>query len=440
MPLVWLKCFRESGTPMDIGAIWHAFCFGVCYPEGERGEKLAQGGNETIFPFPALRRNVGAGKGKKSERLLGSRVLLRLCVVFLSASALAKSVPDHGESQTFEKPKLSHLAETLHCMESKPLVSIIIASYNNGKYLAEAIESALGQTYKDLEIIVVDDGSTDNTRELVKQYQPKIHYLYQENQGVCSARNTGIKNSKGKYLQFLDADDILLSEKLELQVNFLESNPDYAVCYSDVRYFNNFDRTKLSKGNYKFYSGDILKCLIQENFITIHAPLITRACLENTALFQTGFDSRGDWDLWLRIAYAGYKFYYMEKVLALCRWHGNNMSLNHLRATHANFWVVKSANNYISSEETKKALGIRKLLALRQWNYGKALIQSGFRIKGWREMIIAGKNLFLFYPLWLAKLLTPELIRLFLGEEISQRIVTLVKKCFRLMGHRKGVG
>ncbi|MDI6788821.1 MAG: glycosyltransferase, partial [Planctomycetota bacterium] len=262
-------------------------------------------------------------------------------------------------------------------MESKPVVSVIIPTYNSDKYLAEAIESALDQTYKNLEIIVVDDGSTDNTRELVKQYESKIHYIYQENQERSAARNTGIKYSRGKYLQFLDADDIILPEKLELQVDFLENNLDYAVVYSDIRSFNDFDRTKLTPKNCKFYSGNILKELLRDNFISVHPALIRRLCIDKVGLFQVRFNLCEDWDFWLRVAYAGYKFYYMDKVLALYRWHGDNTCSDYLKLARARLEVIKSVDNYISSENIKKDLGVRKELAFRQWNLGRVLIQHG---------------------------------------------------------------
>ena len=110
----------------------------------------------------------------------------------------------------------------------KPLVSIIIPAYNVEKYVQEAIDSALSQIYKDIEIIVVDDGSTDNTKKVLNPYIKKgqIHYIYQENKGLSSARNTGIRAAKGGYIAFLDSDDLFLPEKMQRQVDFLEKHQE----------------------------------------------------------------------------------------------------------------------------------------------------------------------------------------------------------------------
>src|SRR4051812_42158850 len=113
-----------------------------------------------------------------------------------------------------------------------PLVSIIIPCYNQGVYLKDALTSCLTQTYPQLEIIVVDDGSTDNTREIAMMY-PQVRYLYQDNHGPGSARNRGFQNSKGDLIQFLDADDLLLPTKIERCVEGFQQDSDAAVVYSD---------------------------------------------------------------------------------------------------------------------------------------------------------------------------------------------------------------
>ena len=99
-----------------------------------------------------------------------------------------------------------------------PTVSVVIPAYNSASYLAEAVESALGQTFKDLEILVVDDGSTDETQELMRRYGPPVRCLSQENTGVATARNRGIDESRGRYVAFLDADDVWQPDKLEKQL------------------------------------------------------------------------------------------------------------------------------------------------------------------------------------------------------------------------------
>jgi glycosyltransferase involved in cell wall biosynthesis len=116
-----------------------------------------------------------------------------------------------------------------------PKISIIIPSYNCGQYIGEAINSILTQTYKDLEVIVVDDGSEDNTKEALFTYIEKklIRYIFQENRGPGAARNTGIKVAKGQYITFLDADDVLLPESIEKRCNFLDKHPNVFLVFGD---------------------------------------------------------------------------------------------------------------------------------------------------------------------------------------------------------------
>lgn len=117
-------------------------------------------------------------------------------------------------------------------------VSVIIPTYNRAGYLLEAIESVLGQTYTGIEIIVVDDGSTDETRERLKPYQDKIQYVYIENGGPARARNVGMKMARGKYIAFLDSDDLYYPYKIEIQADFLDKHPDVALTCSELSAFN----------------------------------------------------------------------------------------------------------------------------------------------------------------------------------------------------------
>jgi len=118
------------------------------------------------------------------------------------------------------------------------IVSVIIPSYNCARYVEEAIESVLNQTYNYLEIIVVDDGSTDNTREVLKEYigNGQIKYVYQENQGPGAARNTGIKCAKGDYIAFLDSDDTLTENSIEKRMNLIIRSPEVGLVFSDYYY------------------------------------------------------------------------------------------------------------------------------------------------------------------------------------------------------------
>ena len=122
-------------------------------------------------------------------------------------------------------------------MTTTPSVSVIIPVYNRKDFIAEAIESVLAQTYTDFEIIVVDDGSPEDMKDVLGLYLQKIKYVYQENKGLAAARNTGIRNSSGKYVAFLDDDDLFERRKLEKQTEILETHPELGFVFSDWSYF-----------------------------------------------------------------------------------------------------------------------------------------------------------------------------------------------------------
>src|SRR5437588_2675056 len=169
----------------------------------------------------------------------------------------------------------------------QPLVSIIVPTYNYAHFIGEALESVQYQTYSNWECIVVDDGSTDDTGIIAKQFADKdnrIKYHRQENQGLAAARNTGMANSTGVYFQFLDADDLLEPQKLERQVMFLETHQDVDIVFSDARYFRtgHSDERRFSQ-----YEDDVpwvaqisgggesvLMKLLANNIMVVNAPLV----------------------------------------------------------------------------------------------------------------------------------------------------------------------
>jgi len=196
------------------------------------------------------------------------------------------------------------------------LVSIIIPAYNAEKYIARAIKSALNQTYKDIEVIVVDDGSTDRTAEIVKSFQdPRVRYIYQENQNVGVARNNGIKESRGKYITFLDADDEYLPEKVEKQVKFLKENPQYQAVYCDTLQFYSDAPDKFLKSIEYHPSGDIFEALLHSSLINLNSFMATKELLLKVGMFDPRPNFPEDWELWLRIAKAGYKFGHIHEGL-----------------------------------------------------------------------------------------------------------------------------
>jgi glycosyltransferase involved in cell wall biosynthesis len=182
-------------------------------------------------------------------------------------------------------------------------VSVIIPTYQKGPYISQAIESVLSQTYTDFSIIVIDDGSTDNTSEVLTKYKDKISIIRQVNKGPAAARNQGIKASNSEFIAFLDADDIWLPYKLERQVNMFLEDPAIALVYSDTLIFSNeVDYRKTYFDIFPPASGNVYQELFVSDFIPTLTAIIRRSCLNVTGFFDESVFGPEDYDLWLRIS------------------------------------------------------------------------------------------------------------------------------------------
>ena len=205
-----------------------------------------------------------------------------------------------------------------------PRVSVIIPTYNRSALLSLTVESVLAQTYPRIEVIVVDDGSTDDTAEVMAQHAGRVTYIRQTNQGVAAARNRGIQAASGECLTCLDDDDLLLPTKIERQVQVLASRPRVGMVHCRF-YYADEDGNHLYKIGF-LPEGQVLEKLVCKNFIWSGAPLIPRRCLDQVGLFDEQVPSIvADWDMWLRIAQAGYPFACVQEPLGTYRVHRDSM-------------------------------------------------------------------------------------------------------------------
>jgi len=186
-------------------------------------------------------------------------------------------------------------------MSTKPLVSVVIPTYNC-PFLSEAINSVLTQTYENIEIIIIDDGSTDKTRVIVEKYHTKVQYIYQENQGVSSARNNGIRASHGDYIAFLDADDVWLPAKLKNQIDIFNENDNIGFVYCD-NYFVNESLRPLSNYSRKIplFEGDILINFLLDYFIITSGLVVKRECFSSIGYFSREYIVDEDFEFFLRL-------------------------------------------------------------------------------------------------------------------------------------------
>lgn len=208
-----------------------------------------------------------------------------------------------------------------------PKVSIIIASYNSADYVGDAIDSVLSQTYSDYEIIVVDDGSTDETVLRLTPYRDRITYVYHDNRGVSATRNAGVSASTGQYLAYLDADDTFLPNKLASQVDLLDRQPDLGLVAGGWRYVDKQRRILEEVYPWSDYGEITFPKLLRRGLAPIHAVLMRRSWFEGICGFDTRFGQCADRDFWYRLSLAGCPMAWTPAIVCEYRIHGANMSL-----------------------------------------------------------------------------------------------------------------
>ena len=216
-------------------------------------------------------------------------------------------------------------------MGENPLVSVVIPVYNRANYVVQAIDSVLAQTYKNFEIIVVDDGSKEDVKGALQKYikNKKIRYIYQKNKGVASARNTGIKKVRGEFIAFLDDDDIWLPKKLELQMPLFSDKNVGLVYGGRINFEDSTQKVVWKSDSSKFYKGDVFDKLLfgNCNFVCTSTVIVRKNILTLYGLFNEEFKgaSTEDYDLWLRLAHDS-KFDFTPKDVIKYRVHDNNSS------------------------------------------------------------------------------------------------------------------
>ncbi|MBB5440362.1 glycosyltransferase involved in cell wall biosynthesis [Pedobacter sp. AK017] len=207
-------------------------------------------------------------------------------------------------------------------LKDEALVSVIIPCYNHGKYLSKAIESVLAQTYTHFEIVVVDDGSKDNTKEIAQNYK-EVKYIYQINQGLSAARNTGIDQSIGDYLVFLDADDWLLTDALMINLNFIRMSPQLAFVSGGFRFFYGHDQT--TRDVTRKVDSDHYCNLLQTNFIAMIAAVMFQRWVFDSFRYDTTLKVCEDYDLYLKVA-RRYPVTHHTELIAVYFIHDSNVS------------------------------------------------------------------------------------------------------------------
>ncbi|MDM9381603.1 glycosyltransferase family A protein [Chlorogloeopsis sp. ULAP01] len=242
-----------------------------------------------------------------------------------------------------------------------PKVSIIIPAYNAMTYLPETVESVLRQTFTDFEVLIVDDGSSDQIVQWVSELEdPRVKLISQENQGVSLARNTGIAYAQGEYVAFLDADDLWTPTKLEKQVICLDQNPSVGLVHTWMALI---DCKGKSNGRVMTSNaeGNTWQQLLEKNMVACSSVMVRRCCLQNVGGFEPHLNFAEDWDMWIRIS-AHYHFAVIKEALYYYRQVPNSLSKNIRVLEQAFLFVIEKAFHSVPP----------KLLYLKKHSYGYA--------------------------------------------------------------------
>ena len=255
------------------------------------------------------------------------------------------------------------------------LVSIIVALYNSSELIFNTFDRLINQTYQNIEIILVDDGSKDNTFEIVSNFEKKFSNVFsyrKENSGVAATRNFGIKKANGKYIAFCDHDDLWKLDKLEKQMKLFKVNNDVAIVYSYVKLINKNGIVLVQQNPVNAYQGDVLDKIVIDNFIPFSSAIVKKNCLDEIGVFHESREMHGsdDRNLWMRIS-TKYKVRCYKEALVDIVVHGNNYSLNEEKMLNSglicldNFWT-----RYPKLKKANKSLFKRSYAEL-YWQFGK---------------------------------------------------------------------
>lgn len=289
-------------------------------------------------------------------------------------------------------------------LETDPWVSIIIPCYNGEAFLQEAIESALAQSYRRVEVIVVDDGSTDRSGEIARTLP--VRYLHQTNRGLCASRNEGIRASKGSYILFLDADDRLKPDAIENGLCVLAEQPECAMSVGDHMFICQ-DRLHVAPSRKECLSQFHYEALLRSNFIEmISSVIFRRSVLEEMGGFNPELKVAEDYDLYLRIA-RKYPICCHTAVMAEYRIHDRNASRNSQLMLTTTLQVLRNQAPY-ARQNARRLLAF--LSGLDRWRkqYGRQLVQEMARSLSLAQVPELGHKLLLLlnnYPNGLAMLL-----------------------------------
>ncbi|MBI4489748.1 MAG: glycosyltransferase [Deltaproteobacteria bacterium] len=278
-----------------------------------------------------------------------------------------------------------------------PLVSVVIATYNRDRFLPETVESVLDQRFRDFELIVVDDGSTDDTQRVLKSYGDRIRSFYQENRGPSAARNLGIRHARGRWVSIQDSDDLCTPEHLDALTGFVDRNPDCGMVFANGGYLGGPEHNRETiipreKSRRLAQRGVRLVDLFEKSIVRLQAALMSKECLESIGGLDENLRICMDLDLSFRL-FMRYPVAYLDKVVFLYRKHGGNIGRNQELRLLENIQVIeKLIREFPQSKEILGWGRIARRIAYRYYRLAKGRWKMGDR-GGAREAIRSATSL-----------------------------------------------
>lgn len=263
-------------------------------------------------------------------------------------------------------------------MMTHPLVSIATPAYNASRFIAEAIKSVQAQTFGDWELIVVNDGSIDNTAEIVQSFNDaRIRLISQANQGRGPARARAMRMTRGEYIAFLDADDLWEPEMLEMCTSTFRTHPEAGLVHTNWRYLDEFGNESTKPSYWQPWRGDVLDRLILDLPFITSVVMTKRKILEKAGLLEEDTQVIDDWDIWLSLALAGCRFECVDRPLAWYRRHSSNSTHNYEMFYRDQMRVLD--NFYARPNVPAQVKALRdKAYARVHLNYAIGLLRAGF--------------------------------------------------------------
>jgi glycosyltransferase involved in cell wall biosynthesis len=296
------------------------------------------------------------------------------------------------------------------------LVSVVIPCYNQAHFLGEAIESVLAQSHQHFEIVVVDDGSPDNTSEAAARY-PSVRLIRQENQGRSMARNTGAHHSKGSYLVFLDADDRLLPEALEAGLQCFEDHPECAFVYGHYRFIA-ADGSFLRQTQQRYIDKDHYPALLERNYIGMLGTVMhRRSVFETIGGFNPSINACEDWDHYLRVV-RKFPIYCHDEVIAEYRMHGTNTSRDYALNLKDSVTVRYLQKKYVKGNSRYERIIKHAVENAQNYHGGKLVYEIRDHVcrLRWKQAVQEMLVLLKYYPKGLTLLLSK---RRLLAQELQ---------------------